>query len=121
MLLVTVQTSETPRVDRERRVEVMPISVGISRVVLRYGFTERPDVPAGVRLAIEQGKLEEVDSEAISYVIGRETVIPSEQPSDMAHWREVVFAFVQRNSERSAAYFGMPGRQVVEIGTEIEI
>ena len=39
----------------------------------------------------------------------------------MARWREVIFAFVQRNSERSAVYFGVPAQQVVEIGTEIEI
>ena len=39
----------------------------------------------------------------------------------MAVWRETVFAFLQRNAERSAAFFGVPARQVVEFGTEIEI
>ena len=34
-------------------------------------------------------------------------------------WRETVFAFLQRNAERSAAFFGVPTRQVVEFGTEI--
>jgi KUP system potassium uptake protein len=38
----------------------------------------------------------------------------------MARWREVVFAFVQRNSERSAVYFGVPAHQVVEMGTELK-
>jgi KUP system potassium uptake protein len=36
-------------------------------------------------------------------------------------WRESVFAFLQRNAERSAAFFGVPTGQVVEFGTEIEI
>ena len=36
-------------------------------------------------------------------------------------WRETLFAFLQRNAERSAAFFGVPTRQVVEFGTEIEI
>jgi KUP system potassium uptake protein len=36
-------------------------------------------------------------------------------------WRENVFAFLQRNAERSAAFFGVPTKQVVEFGTEIEI
>jgi KUP system potassium uptake protein len=36
-------------------------------------------------------------------------------------WRDTVFAFQQRNSERSAAFFGVPTRQVVEFGTEIKI
>jgi KUP system potassium uptake protein len=36
-------------------------------------------------------------------------------------WREALFAFMQRNAERSAAYFWIPAAQVVEIGIEIEI
>jgi KUP system potassium uptake protein len=36
-------------------------------------------------------------------------------------WREVLYAIMQRNAERSAAYFGIPAAQVVEIGVEIEI
>jgi len=34
---------------------------------------------------------------------------------------ETVFAFMKRSAERSAAYFGIPTTQVVEIGIEIEI
>jgi KUP system potassium uptake protein len=36
-------------------------------------------------------------------------------------WREAPFAFLQRNAERSAAFFGVPTKQDVEFGTEIEI
>jgi KUP system potassium uptake protein len=36
-------------------------------------------------------------------------------------WRANVFAFLQRNAERSVAFFGLPTKQVVEFGTEIEI
>jgi KUP system potassium uptake protein len=36
-------------------------------------------------------------------------------------WREALYAFMQRNAERSAAYFCIPAAQVVEIGIELEI
>ena len=39
----------------------------------------------------------------------------------MAVWREHLFAFMQRNAERSAAHFHIPAKQVVEVGVEIEI
>jgi KUP system potassium uptake protein len=39
----------------------------------------------------------------------------------MALWCEEIFAILNRNAERSAAYFCVPARQVVEIGIEIEI
>ena len=120
LLLVSVVTLEEPRVDDADRVEVIPIGDGISRVILRSGFMETPDVKEGVKLAIAQGKLMDVNPINLTYYIGRETIVPTERPG-MAHWREVLFSILHRNAERSAAYFCVPTRQVVEIGVEIEI
>jgi KUP system potassium uptake protein len=39
----------------------------------------------------------------------------------MWRWREALFSLMQRNAERSAAYFCIPVVQVVEMGIEIEI
>ncbi|MGT2480349.1 KUP/HAK/KT family potassium transporter [Methylobacterium oryzae CBMB20] len=36
-------------------------------------------------------------------------------------WREAMFAFMKRNAERTGAHFCLPTRQIVEVGTEIEI
>jgi KUP system potassium uptake protein len=82
---------------------------------------ERPLVAEGVRYAIEHAGLRCGTPEEISYYIGRETIIPTAHIPGMWVWREVVYAFMQRNAERSAAYFGIPAAQVVEIGIEIEI
>src|SRR4051794_24565815 len=66
-------------------------------------------------------RLQHRGDDELSYYIGRETIIPTISIPGMAVWRETVFAFMQRNAERSAAYFQVPARQVVEVGTEIEI
>jgi KUP system potassium uptake protein len=94
---------------------------GITRVILHYGFMQYPTIYEGLRLACQQGKLPGIDLTDITYYIGRETIIPSNDVAGMALWRETVFAFLQRNAERSAAFFGVPPRQVLEFGTEIEI
>ena len=57
----------------------------------------------------------------VTYYLGRETIIPTHKVLGMALWREEIFAILNRNAERSAAYFCVPARQVVEIGIEIEI
>jgi KUP system potassium uptake protein len=90
-------------------------------VILRFGFMESPLVAEGVRFAVEHAELRCGTPEAISYYIGRETIIPTARIPGMWVWREAVYAFMQRNAERSAAYFGIPAAQVVEIGIEIEI
>jgi KUP system potassium uptake protein len=121
VLLVTVQTLETPRAEAGRRADVQELASGVSRLILRFGFMEQPLVADGVRVAIEHAGLRCGPPEHISYYIGRETVIPTARIPGMWVWRETVFAFMQRNAERSAAYFGIPTTQVVEIGIEIEI
>jgi KUP system potassium uptake protein len=121
VVLVTVLIEESPRVANEDRAEVIELIEGITRVILHYGFMQYPTIYEGLRLACDQGKLPGIDLSDITYYIGRETIIPSEDIPGMWVWRETVFAFLQRNAERSAAFFGVPTRQVVEFGTEIEI
>jgi KUP system potassium uptake protein len=121
VVLVTVLIEEAPRIAREDRAEIIEVVEGITRVILHYGFMQYPTIYEGLRLACEQGKLPGIDLTDITYYIGRETIIPSTDVAGMALWSETVFAFLQRNAERSAAFFGVPPRQVVEFGTEIEI
>jgi KUP system potassium uptake protein len=121
VLLVTVLIEELPRIPDDDRAEVIEVVPGITRVILHYGFMQYPTIYQGLMLACGQGKLPGIDLSDITYYIGRETIIPSEDIPGMWVWRESVFAFLQRNAERSAAFFGVPTRQVVEFGTEIEI
>ena len=121
VVLVTVLIEESPRIADEDRAEVIEVIEGITRVILHYGFMQYPTIFEGLKLACEQGKLPGIDLTDITYYIGRETIIPSEDIPGMWVWRETVFAFLQRHAERSAAFFGVPTRQVVEFGTEIEI
>jgi KUP system potassium uptake protein len=121
VILVTVQIEELPRIPDEERVEVREIIHGITRVILHFGFMQYPTIYEGLRVACAQGKLPGLDLSDITYYIGRETIIPKEDVPGMWVWRESVFAFLQRNAERSAAFFGVPTKQVVEFGTEIEI
>src|SRR4051812_40381502 len=53
--------------------------------------------------------------------LGRETIVPTRRLPGMSIWREELFSLLHRNAQRSAAYFCVPARQVVEIGVEIEI
>jgi KUP system potassium uptake protein len=121
VVLVTVLIEELPRIPDEDRAEIIEIIPGITRVILHYGFMQYPTIYEGLILACKQGKLPGIDLNDITYFIGRETIIPREDIPGMWVWREGLFAFLQRNAERSAAFFGVPTKQVVEFGTELEI
>jgi KUP system potassium uptake protein len=121
IVLVTVLIEEVPHVADENRAEVIEIIAGITRVILHYGFMQNPTIFEGLTQACRQGKLPGIDLSDITYYVGRETIIPREDIPGMWVWRESMFAFLQRNAERSAAFFGVPTKQVVEFGTELEI
>jgi KUP system potassium uptake protein len=121
VLLVTVLTSEEPYVSDEARIELHELPADVTRLILHVGFAEMPSVPEGVRYAQEHASLGCGSLSEVSYYIGRETIVPTAAIPGMWIWREALYAFMQRNAERSAAYFCIPAKQVVEIGIEIEI
>ncbi|MDH7795398.1 MULTISPECIES: KUP/HAK/KT family potassium transporter [unclassified Beijerinckia] len=121
VVIVTVVIAEVPRMPPTERVEVIELAPGITRVILHYGFMQHPTIYKGLTLACQQGKLKDIDLKDLTYYIGRETIIPREHVAGMWVWRENLFAFMQRNAERTAAFFDVPTNQVVEFGTEIEI
>src|ERR1700730_8201166 len=122
IILLTVVIEETPRITDEDRVDVIEVIKGITRVILHFGFMESNiTIAAGLQAACDQGKISGIDPAKITYYVGRETIIPSDEIVGMAVWRETLFAFLQHNAKGSATFFGVPARQVVEFGTEIEI
>lgn len=120
IILMTIEILEVPSVGVDEHVEVVEAN-GYRRLILRYGFTEPIRVPAALDIAVAQGKLDADTVRNLVFYVGREAVIPSRDVVGMAFWREKLFAFMQRNAERPAAYFCIPPDRVIDVGTEIEI
>jgi KUP system potassium uptake protein len=121
ILLVAVTMTETPRVADAERAAVTPISDDITRVELRFGFMEQPDVPKGLAVAVAHGQIAKCELEKITYFTGHETIIATGRRRGMARWREALFSFMHRNAQRPGAYFRIPSKQIMEVGIEFEI
>jgi KUP system potassium uptake protein len=118
VVLLTVETAEIPLVAPAERSEVIPLGTGFYRVVVRYGFTEDPDIPSVLYSLGDQGLV--LKPMETSYFLGRETLIPSRNPG-MAIWREHLFWIMSRNARTATSYFGLPPNRVVELGAQIEL
>ena len=121
ILIITALYEETPTVPAEQRAHVTILAPDFYRVILRYGFMEEASIPEGLACAVASRHLPAHVIEDMTVFVGHETIIPRSDKRGMAPWRENLFAFMQRNAERTGAFFGVPTRQVVEVGTEIEI
>jgi KUP system potassium uptake protein len=121
VLLIASITTDDPRVDPERRIMLVPVCPGITRVLIYFGFMEAPDVMEGLRLACRDPALHGIDPHSITYYFRRVMVIPNRSGLGMAVWRKSLFATMHLNANLPAAYFGVPTAQVVEVGIEVEI
>ncbi len=115
--LLTVVTERIPTVTEDARMEVEDLGSGFSRVVLHFGFAERPDVPAALEAHREQYPIDMADA---SFFVGRELPIPTMRP-DLALWREHLFTFMTRNAVGASSYFNIPPKRVVELGVQVEL
>ena len=118
VVLLTIITEDQPRVDESERFEAACFKGGFYRVFLHFGFTEEPDVPTALQLCNIPGL--DFSPMRTTFFLSRETVIPSKRMG-MSHWREVLFAFMQRNANSSMRYFQLPVNRVIELGTQVEI
>ncbi|HEY3301494.1 MAG TPA: potassium transporter Kup [Methylophilaceae bacterium] len=116
VILLTMKTEDTPVVETAKRVVVEALGGDFYRVLISYGFTEKPDIPAALMQCREYNLvLDEMDT---SYFLGRETLIPKVNAT-MALWREKLFINMFRNAGSAADYFGLPHNRVVELGAQV--
>jgi KUP system potassium uptake protein len=118
VVLLTVVTEDSPRLQGEERAEVEELGEGFYRVLLRYGFMESPDVPSALGGLGVAGL--DFPTASTSYFLGKETVLSTKRPG-MARWRERLFAFMSRNARAATAFFNLPPNRVVELGAQVEI
>ncbi|WP_374668230.1 potassium transporter Kup [Ramlibacter sp.] len=117
-VVLTVCFEEQPFVPADQRAMAQPLGHGFWQVRLRFGFMDKPDVPAALAGCAAQGLV--IDPFATSYFLSRETVVPR-PAAGMARWRQNLFEALSRNAGRAVDYFGIPSNAVIELGTRVHL
>jgi KUP system potassium uptake protein len=119
-VFLTAEFLDIPWVGPGDRVRCEQLGHDCWRVTARYGFMDRPDVGAALRLCAPEGlKYEPME---ISYFLSRELIVPAaEAKSPLARWRDRLFATMARNAGSAIDFFNIPTNRVVELGTRVEI
>jgi KUP system potassium uptake protein len=93
--------------------------MGFHRATLRCGFMEHPSVHASLRRVCESEGVP-FDEGEVTYYLGRETIVHTGH-GPMGRIAEMLYALLQRNAVAADLHFGIPPRQVIEIGTQIDL
>ncbi len=119
VVLLTVCTEVVPEVQLAERYEVVDLRDGFWRIVLHFGYMEYPRVVDALSLAVQRESLP-IDLEEITYYVGHET-LSAASSGRMGKVAERIFAYLQRNAVDVESTYGLPARQVVEIGTQVDL
>jgi KUP system potassium uptake protein len=118
VLLLTIQTDRVPRIPEAHRLEVQDLGDGFIRVAGHYGFMESPSVARLLRTCEQRGL--PIPADDATVFVGHSSVQPVGD-AKMARWRKHLFAFMNRNAQPAALYYGLHPEQVIEIGVRLEL
>jgi KUP system potassium uptake protein len=116
--VLTVEFDPLPRVDPAERARVEVISETFSRIVLRFGFMETPNVPQALATARKLGW--HFDIMSTTFFLSRRTLRPA-VTSSMPRWQDQLFITLARSANDATDYFQVPTERVVEVGTQVKI
>jgi KUP system potassium uptake protein len=117
-VILTVEYADTPRVEEGERVQIETLGDSFRRVILRFGFMERPNVPKALAIARKQGWT--FDIMATSFFLSRRTLRPAVN-SKLPRWQDRLFIGLAKNASDATDYFQIPTGRVVEIGTQVTV
>lgn len=123
VIILSIDTAPIPRVPDTDRITVDDLGNpddGIFFVSARFGYMERPNVPAALRLVDAINTEVAIDIDNASYFLSRLELCAGPERT-MAPWRKRMFIATSYIAADAAMYFGLPLGRTVIIGARIEI
>jgi len=117
-VILTIETVPTPRIEESERVRLEEISATFSKVTLKFGFMESPNVPKALAIARKLGW--QFDIMSTSFFLSRRALKPAAH-SGMPRWQDHLFIGLSRTANDATDYFQIPTGRVVEVGTQVTI
>ncbi|HLZ03370.1 MAG TPA: potassium transporter Kup [Bradyrhizobium sp.] len=117
-VILTIENAPTPRVDPSERVRLEQVSPTFTKVRLKFGFMETPNVPKALAIARKLGW--QFDIMSTSFFLSRRALKPAAH-SGMPRWQDHMFIALSRTANDATDYFQIPSGRVVEVGTQITV
>lgn len=117
-LVLTIVTMDTPRVPEDDRIHIIYASPRFTRMILRFGFMETPNVPQALALARKQGWPVEIMS--TSFFLSRRALRPAAKKG-IAAWLDRFYIALARSAADASEFFQIPTGRVVEVGTQVTV
>ena len=117
-VILTVETLRLPVAPEEERMTVEVLNDRFTRLILRYGFMETPNLSRALARARREGL--KFDVMSTTFFVGRRRPVPSgEGRIDRALDR--IYALLHRLSADPSDYYRLPRDRMVELGERVAV
>ena len=117
-VILTIVTTDTPRVSDDERVKITVRSPHFSSMALKFGYMESPNVPKALAVARKHGW--HFDIMSTSFFLSRRALKPAAR-SGMPRWQDRLFIGLAKSASDATDFFHIPTGRVVEVGTQVAV
>jgi KUP system potassium uptake protein len=117
-VILTIVTTDTPRVTEDERVKISVRSPRFSLVALKFGYMESPNVPKALAVARKLGW--QFDIMSTSFFLSRRALKPAAR-SGMPRWQDHLFIGLAKSASDATDFYQIPTGRVVEVGTQVAV
>jgi KUP system potassium uptake protein len=108
-----------PWIKDSERLHVTEVQPNYWRATARFGFMEKPDIPAVLKQACLQNRSLKLGE--VVYYVGHGTIVPHADRRGLPNWQKALYIAMERNSVHVSDFFRLPNDSVVLIGRQVEI
>ena len=119
LFVVNAVTEPIPWIKNSERLLVKEVQPNYWRATARFGFMEKPDIPAVLKQACLQNH--SLNLGDVVYYVGHGTIVPRDDGRGMPKWQEALYIAMERNSVHVSDFFRLPSDSVVVIGRQVAI
>src|SRR5499433_3069934 len=117
-VILTIVTTDTPRVSDEERVHITERGPRFTLMALKFGYMESPNVPKALAVARKHGW--HFDIMSTSFFLSRRALKPAAR-SGMPRWQDRLFIGLAKSASDATDFFHIPTGRVVEVGTQVAV
>jgi KUP system potassium uptake protein len=119
LFVLNAITESIPWIKNSERLLVTEVQPNYWRATARFGFMEKPDIPAVLKQACLQNHSLKLGD--VVYYVGHGTIVPRDDGRGLPKWQEALYIAMERNSVHVSDFFRLPNDSVVLIGRQVVI
>jgi KUP system potassium uptake protein len=123
VVILSIETLTIPHVNPADRLAIDDLGYiddGITHATARFGYMDKPNVPATLRLIADTPIESPIDVDQASYFLSTIELHLGDTPG-MSRWRKTLFLATAQITADATEYFSLPRDRTVIIGSRIEL